>query len=272
MKAFTLNILVIILFSCGASLEPPKSNSDFENIIGKPIVIENIKIAQFDFPKTMIWEDGKEACEALGQGWRLPNKEELNLLYKNKDKIKGFSNYNYWSSSESENDTLWGHWKQNFLDGIGLYGYDGVNTFMVRAVKSNMNYSRDNELRREDSVSNLRLKKDEYLSFIGNPIKIGNLEIAQFDLPNRLSYVDAKRVTKILGNDWKIPTIEQLKVIYQNRDNISNISSDNYWSRTESHNKQNCDYCRVWIYDFYSGNYHYSTKEGTCRVRLVRSL
>ena len=41
-----------------------------------------------------------KACAALGGGWRLPTKDELNILYENKDKIGGFASNNYWSSTE----------------------------------------------------------------------------------------------------------------------------------------------------------------------------
>ncbi len=40
-----------------------------------------------DLVGLMNWDDAKEACENLGDGWRLPTKDELNILYKNKDKI-----------------------------------------------------------------------------------------------------------------------------------------------------------------------------------------
>ena len=36
----------------------------------------------------------------LEDGWRLPTKGELNLLYENKEKIGGFANYWYWGSAE----------------------------------------------------------------------------------------------------------------------------------------------------------------------------
>ena len=33
----------------------------------------------------MNWHDANKACNALGKGWRLPTKDELNTLYQNKD-------------------------------------------------------------------------------------------------------------------------------------------------------------------------------------------
>lgn len=57
-------------------------------------------IAQNDFPTQMNWADAKKACEALGEGWRLPTRDELNSMYINKNKIGGFRPSPYWSSTE----------------------------------------------------------------------------------------------------------------------------------------------------------------------------
>jgi hypothetical protein len=68
----------------------------------------------------------------LGEGWHLPTKEELNLLYLNKDKIGGFETYGYWSSSENSKKTAW---IQSFS--VGFDFAEGMhNTFSVRAVRS----------------------------------------------------------------------------------------------------------------------------------------
>ena len=49
----------------------------------------------------MNWDDAMKACAALGDGWRLPTKEELNILYQNNDLSDDFYNDDaYWSSTE----------------------------------------------------------------------------------------------------------------------------------------------------------------------------
>ena len=68
---------------------------------GKTITIGNLEIMTTDLGR-MDWQKAMDACEALGNGWRLPNKEELNMLYQNKDNIGGFANHplsGYWSST-----------------------------------------------------------------------------------------------------------------------------------------------------------------------------
>jgi hypothetical protein len=63
------------------------------------VKIGNLEVKTKDLGE-MDWDDATKACAALGDGWRLPTKEELNILYKNKDKIGGFDKDYYWSSTE----------------------------------------------------------------------------------------------------------------------------------------------------------------------------
>ena len=71
-------------------------------IIGNAIKIQNLEVAENDFSQTMFWDDAKIACAELGNGWRLPTKEELKFLYKlaQKNNARNFSmNRYYWSGT-----------------------------------------------------------------------------------------------------------------------------------------------------------------------------
>ena len=103
-----------------------------KDIIGTPFIIENIEVAQYDFPEEMTWEDALDTCNKLGEGWRLPNLDELKTLYQNKDKIGGFAGNVYWSSTEYGDYSAWG---QNFYVG-GQYHPNKVNTVYVRAIRA----------------------------------------------------------------------------------------------------------------------------------------
>ena len=72
-----------------------------------------------------------ESSEGGYKDWYLPSKEELNLLYNNKDKIGGFSDDYYWSSSEYSSNRAW---CQYFHDG---YQYDDHkdNSYRVRCLR-----------------------------------------------------------------------------------------------------------------------------------------
>jgi antitoxin component YwqK of YwqJK toxin-antitoxin module len=86
----------------------------------------------FEYFVSMNWDDAMAACEALGDGWYLPTKDELNVLYQNKDAISGFADVYYWSSSEYDNGSAW---IQHFGTG-GQYDNDKTNQGYVRAVRA----------------------------------------------------------------------------------------------------------------------------------------
>jgi clan AA aspartic protease (TIGR02281 family) len=118
----------------------PKPNQTNHPVIGKSIIIGNLEIAENDFPKLLDWDNAKNACASLGEGWRLPTKEELNILFENKEKIGGFVHDLYWSSTKDLSVTEYtAVWMQYFRDGpnsgIQLRWID-IGTNHVRAVRS----------------------------------------------------------------------------------------------------------------------------------------
>ena len=141
MKTLLLNclLIVILLVSCSSpsdsTNESPSDSYTPEQskIIGTPNNIGDFEVAQNDFPNQMNWNDAKKACADLGNGWRLPTKNELNLMYENKDKIGGFVNYGYWGSTESEAN---GAWKQDFYDGYQPLNGGKDSSNYVRAVRA----------------------------------------------------------------------------------------------------------------------------------------
>jgi hypothetical protein len=54
----------------------------------------------------MNWDDAKKTSESIGDGWRLPNVSELNVLCKKKENIGGFSPGLYWSNDEDSRHAL----------------------------------------------------------------------------------------------------------------------------------------------------------------------
>jgi hypothetical protein len=63
-------------------------------------IIKNLEIANHDFPATLSFSEAMAECARLGNGWRLPNIDELNTMRKYHEKIGGFSVMTYWSSTE----------------------------------------------------------------------------------------------------------------------------------------------------------------------------
>ena len=75
-----------------------------------------IEIYKNDIPGVR-WNKAQSFIELLGDGWRLPTKDELNVMYKYKDKIGGFADYYYWSSTEGSSKRLF-HFHSNPQSGL----------------------------------------------------------------------------------------------------------------------------------------------------------
>ena len=95
------------------------------------IKIGNLEVMTEDLGE-MNWHEAKKACADLGDGWRLPTKDELNILYVNKDKIGGFANSLYWSSTENGGNYAW---FQHFVYGDQNDFYKSATSY-VRAVRA----------------------------------------------------------------------------------------------------------------------------------------
>ena len=118
--------------SCGG--ESTEETVDSASILGDPIKVGNLLVAQNDFPNQMKRTDAKKACASLGPGWRLPTRDELNILDQNKDKVGGFASDSYWTSSGEFGAVS--AWHQNFFYGLLLEFFEGKRpTFSVRAVR-----------------------------------------------------------------------------------------------------------------------------------------
>ena len=64
--------------------------------------------------------------------WFLPSKDELDLLYQQRNVVGGFTSNSYWSSTESD---IYGAWNKNFNNGA-QYGYLKNPMLPVRAVRN----------------------------------------------------------------------------------------------------------------------------------------
>ena len=130
-------LFIPFLFACLLSMGQA---SDSAAIIGKSIKFQNLVVAESSFPKQMNWADAKKACARLGAGWRLPTKDELNLLYENKGQIGHLGYWRFWSSTESRTETngiL--AFEQDFSEGSKYSGHqyhdEKSAKYSVRAVR-----------------------------------------------------------------------------------------------------------------------------------------
>ena len=128
MKRLLFITPLLFLLSCSESSSSTVNVDEKEVSI---IKIDNLEVMTEDLGK-MTWDEAKKACKNLGDGWRLPTKDELNVLYENKEKIGGFADHYYWSSTVDDNDIAW---LQNFGVG-GQSGTIKTNPPYVRAVRA----------------------------------------------------------------------------------------------------------------------------------------
>lgn len=198
------NIFIFfILFYFNNNLHAQKISNSL--IIGKSIKIEKLEIAQYDFPNTMNWSDAKNACASLGEGWRLPTMSELKILYLYKDDYLSSMRKAYWSSSDLDYD---------FAE-IPDFNFENN-----KIPKTKIAYS----------VRAVRLNKDFNEPIIGVTIRIDNFEVAQYDLQKKLNFIDARKGCYDLGEGWRLPSKDELNILYLNKNNLGNFTDNNYWS------------------------------------------
>jgi hypothetical protein len=101
---------------------------------------------------------------------------------------------------------------------------------------------------------------------IGTTYKLDSIEIAQFDLPDEVTWYNAKRECKELGKGWRLPTKGELEKIYNNRDLIGNFVSTNYWSSSSFSSEY------AWMQVFAHKLMAISLKEGHLNARAVRTI
>jgi hypothetical protein len=174
-----------------------------ENVIGKTIKIGNLEVAQHDFPFIIDWSLAMDIIYELGSTWRLPTKKELNILFKNRKDIPGLEDFYYWSSTKVEYQDL--VWQQGFLDGA------------VRVVDKNYMHK----------FRPVRNYEKPYIKekIIGNTIQFDKLEITEKDFPKSLTIIEAIMECKKLGDGWRLPTGEEITLLYNKKDQIGKFAS-----------------------------------------------
>jgi hypothetical protein len=96
------------------------NNGNF--VIEKNSKGQKLEVAEHDFPNKINWFEAAEACEKLGDGWRLPTRNELKQMFIQLHQ-KGFGNFKdeyYLSSSVTPSDNASFYY-------FGGEGYTGSN-------------------------------------------------------------------------------------------------------------------------------------------------
>jgi hypothetical protein len=106
---------------------------------------------------------------------------------------------------------------------------------------------------------------------IGNPIEIGNIEVAERDLTELngadLKLVNANRLAKKMGKGWRLPTRDELTEMYKNVNSLPNIKKNAFYMSSETFGSK-----AVWVQSFGTGKQEYFTDGGQAySVRLVKT-
>ena len=184
--------------------------------IGKTIKIEptyktpNLEVMEEDLGK-MSWDQALIACSNLGDGWKLPTKDELLVIYQNKDLVGGFNSKGYWSSTPDEDNSEMAY-DISFLMGVGGFNFKRTENY-VRAVKSYGNYLKATVKNDKTvKIGKLVFQDLSEISFVTND---GYNEYLNFE--------DAKKLVSSYGKGWRLPSSAELRII---SDNISLFNSN----------------------------------------------
>lgn len=194
---------------------------------------------------------------------------------------------------EGDGDSSWGSLVLFFLivGGIGylLEGYwkkqdnRKAQDQMLKAVAKKEKEERDKrEREREKRESESKVvfkinsqieKKDKYAELTKSTIRFGELEIMTKDL-DYLSFNEANKICQDLGNGWRLPTKEELNLIYENKVLIGGFASHFsafYISSTDYKVTEDWEGF-IWIKGFERGESGCFTKDDKRNVRLVRTI
>jgi hypothetical protein len=178
----------------------------------------------------MNWEEANRAVAALGNGWRLPSKNELKLLFNNQNWVRKDigrtgvlrNRTYYWTSTPKNNVYVWCQfcrYNNGYDNECNQEAQQKYTDHSVRAIRNG----------------------DETLK---PPVTIGNIEVFPYNL-GKMKWEDAKEACTFLGPFWRLPTKDELNLIYENRDKLgmgylatefprSVDGIQNFWSCTEA--------------------------------------
>jgi hypothetical protein len=103
---------------------------------------------------------------------------------------------------------------------------------------------------------------------ITSPITGEKLQVALNDFEEKMNWEQAKNACKDLGIGWRLPTIKELEVMYEElyKKGKGNFKDATYWSSKEY------DYLNAWFFYFSNGNAGNFDKSCTYYVRAVRAF
>jgi len=219
------------------------------------------------------WHAVNDSRGLAPEGWKIPKIEEFELLDLSTDLPGGFrylnGSYNsigyygyWWSSSEYLTNNAWTRFLNSTNGNAARNFYDKRNGFSVRCLKDEVIINKSENM--EVVIDGIVYVPKELEKKVEPVIVEKNykFELHPIISTNKLNWDDAVAYAKSLGDDWRLPTIEECFIMYNNKI----ITEDVYWSSSEDYSNN------AWYFYFFNGIANFTNKLSTCFVRAVRSL
>ena len=152
----------------------------------------------------------------------------------------------------------------------GIDQQNKIQKELHQKLKDTANFSKINvQVKKTEDTAKLQMsiadKKYEADRIIGNPIKLGNILVAQEEIPYAMNFDQAQKlIPEILGKGWRLPNNDDIQLMVKNRDKVGETRhSGIYLTSVFFHG------FGYMVYDLTSGNPHRLTSGW---VRAVKDL
>lgn len=246
-------------------INPPTPEEPEEPYVTIPVM--NLMVQKEDLGVGN-WATADAMCKASiladYTDWRLPTKEELMVLYNNRNLIGGFQNNRYWSSTKYSESSSY-YWGVDFSNGALDYG--SGTSYRVRAVRY-INPPTPEE------------PEDPYVTIPEVKLMVQKKDLG---FANRFTAAELCEASTLAGyTDWRLPTVKELQILYNNREKIGGFiqkqdrDESYYWSSERTYIEELED-MRTWMVYFFTGEstyfqYQDGDNSESCSVRAVRTI
>lgn len=195
------------------------------------------------------WNYANNTCNDLGYGWRLPTIQELEVIYYSCAAL----NTKWYNSKNILKETIWSS-KEDMtcksFNGFIKQNEGKINKYTDRPTESKTFVIRD----------------EKY-------IRINNIEVMSKDFGTMTywEFYNMRNFQTQNNNPWRLPTIEELEMIYKNKSQLNDLQNKPYLS--SSVDEQN-----TYTFDFrkgksktYKSSSYYAYYKGF-NIRLVRTI
>ncbi len=221
------------------------------------------------------WHAVNDSRGLAPEGWKIPTIEELEQIDLTTNLPGGYRDYigyyndigkngYWWSSAETNTKVAWYRGLDYNNGSANINFINKTNGFSVRCLRDEIVINKKNNM--EVVIDGIVYvpkeleKKDEPVIVEKNY----KFELHPIISNNKLQWDDAVAYAKSLGDGWRLPTIEECFIMYNNKI----ITEAAYWSSLEVNDNS------AWYFFFFNGyaGANATSKDYTYFVRAVRSI